>query len=406
MDRPRLLAMILACSSLSLTVPAGAAYVGQWSFDSDFTDSSGLGNHLSAVSGAPGIVFGVDGNAASFDGSQFLYSSSGILTATRGVYSMGAWVKTSNINGPDAIILGNFFDDGTQVYRAGLTDHYGTVYGYVQTGGNSVNSSAVPKINDGQWHHLAVTFGPEGAPRKNIKLYVDGALVDQRESSYGATISVTEFSVGGRSILNNTYTGLIDEAFFSADELTASEIAALATRPPDNDGDGVPYWDDNCEEQYNPGQEDFDGDDIGDACDPDGDNDGLPNIYETGWSFTDPLDPDTDDDGLTDTYEIFSSFTDPLQRDSDGDGFGDAVEIDAFTDPNDPAGPWPPADGDLALLYLYDGVVNIGDYLVAARMVLGLVTPTDLQKAHGDLDYSGEIDLPDLLLILKMVTGP
>jgi len=57
--------------------------------------------------------------------------------------------------------------------------------------------------------------------------------------------------------------------------------------PLDTDGDGVPDASDNCPNIDNPGQENFDGDQYGDACDDDDDDDGIPDVSDPC-----PLNPD------------------------------------------------------------------------------------------------------------------
>mgnify|MGYP000347695220 CR=1 FL=1 len=62
---------------------------------------------------------------------------------------------------------------------------------------------------------------------------------------------------------------------------------------------------------------------------------------------------------------------------------------------------------DIAPLGAPDGLVNVGDYLIAHRISLGEVSATSLELSHGDLflpdSPDGVIDTSDLILLLKLI---
>lgn len=98
-------------------------------------------------------------------------------------------------------------------------------------------------------------------------------------------------------------------------------VPAAQAVPPD-DGDGIPFQDDNCPKDPNPDQLNTDGDNNGDACDTDDDNDGVLDTDEL-LNGSNPLLADTDGDGLSDLVDPAPVDKLGVLQEISGDGAGE-----------------------------------------------------------------------------------
>ena len=125
--------------------------------------------------------------------------------------------------------------------------------------------------------------------------------------------------------LDNDCDGDVDETFSDTDGDGVADCLE-----DDIDGDGIPDVLDNCVGAFNPLQEDFDLDTVGDKCDPDDDNDLVADEEDC-----DPKDPETNpgaDDICDGKDNNCNLLVDEGFEDSDSDGWKDCVDSDDDND--------------------------------------------------------------------------
>ena len=123
----------------------------------------------------------------------------------------------------------------------------------------------------------------------------------------------------------------------SADGFIGDSNVINITDVDDLDGDGIARLVDNCPFFANADQANFDGDSLGDICDSDDDNDGLPDTFEinNGLNPFNSLDAqaDADADGFTNLEEFgFGSDPNEVNTDNNNDEIPDGFENNRPTD--------------------------------------------------------------------------
>ncbi len=156
--------------------------------------------------------------------------TSGFATQT-----VALWVKQADTGGAQIL-----YEEGAGSHGMALVIDNGVLKGGVAASGHErmLTDSTAADLADGDWHHLALTYGDTA---KWIRLYVDGAEVDAMDTTFasipahgdpeGVGYLNSGFSLDGSVGATTTFSGWADDLYVYEDALDATALGKMtATR--------------------------------------------------------------------------------------------------------------------------------------------------------------------------------
>lgn len=203
--------------------PVPDGIVAWYPGDGDATDL--MGGPSGVLLGGAHPVSGHVAGALAFEGGddQVLVPNSTALKFGTGDFSVAFWINSSTSGYVDSILDKRVYDGGYRGYHVYLW--YGKI-GFQLADGQYTNYDSGVRVNDGQWHHVAITVDRDRA----LTFYIDGVAVkvDDPARHPGSVDNGSHLALGSRSFEQTGFwPGSLDELMLGNREWSADEVAEL-----------------------------------------------------------------------------------------------------------------------------------------------------------------------------------
>ncbi len=227
---------LLLAATVAVTLPANAALIAHYTFDTDASATVGtdatlgdaasistesiIGSGSLSLSGAP-ATDGAGTNGA-VSGNSFSWGASDVRT-------VAFWMKANS---------GDFGDDAATLISLGGGTDGGSRFDVAINGNNlrlevqSGGSTSGSVVADGSWHHIAVVVPNATSTVNDVNYYIDGTLAGTFSNAQSINTGTGPLRMGdsyqdtGRDLK-----GFLDDVRVYDEALDATSIAALATVP-------------------------------------------------------------------------------------------------------------------------------------------------------------------------------
>lgn len=204
--------------------------IGWYPFNGNAIDES-INTNDGTINGATLTTdrFGISNSAFLFNGTTNNISVPNIAGTGNSARSIFAWIKTTSVTGKCIVGTGGSNANAGEFnlvmgYGPGSTSYPGKIGlmgGNFTSSGNDYYPNSGPSVNDNNWHHVGVTYDGAG----NLKIYIDGSLVNSSTITYNTIGQVNYF--GYNSHNGSQWNGKIDDLGFWNRALNQQEITNL-----------------------------------------------------------------------------------------------------------------------------------------------------------------------------------